>query len=127
VLERKNVDSFLEVAAMMGAADSYIATHRKPWWKVGLKSPPPIMMSYMGRRPPSFARNACGARIINIAHGLTPLRPISIRSQDQLVAWLNENVRVTAGRTYGGGMVKFEPGDAMGIPLPHDITIFEAA
>jgi hypothetical protein len=125
--ERKNVDSFLEVAAMAGAADSYIAKHRKPWWKVGLKSPPPIVMSYMGRRPPSFARNACGARIINIAHGLTPLRPISIRSQDELVAWLNKNVLLTAGRTYGGGMVKFEPGDAMHIPLPDEMTIFEAA
>jgi hypothetical protein len=72
----------------------------------------------MGRRPPSFARNACGARLLNIAHGLTPLRPIGIAAQDRLVAWLNCNVAVTGGRTYGGGMVKFEPGDAMGIPLP---------
>lgn len=125
--ERKGVDSFLEVAKFVGAADSYIAKHRKPWWKVGLKAPPPIVMSYMGRRPPRFARNACGARIINIAHGLTPSRPISHRSQDRLVAWLNDNVRVTAGRTYGGGMVKFEPGDAMRIPLPNDLIGFEAA
>ncbi len=83
-------------------------------------------MSYMGRRPPSFARNACGARIINIAHGLTPLRPVSIASQDRLVAWLNRNVAVTGGRVYGGGMVKFEPGDAMDIPLL-DAKIFSAA
>jgi hypothetical protein len=120
--ERKNVDSFLEVATMAGAAESYIAKHRKPWWRVGLKSPSPIVMSYMGRRPPSFARNACNARIINIAHSLTPLRVMNIAVQERLVAWLNENVRVTDGRTYGGGMVKFEPGDAMDIPLPVGMT-----
>jgi hypothetical protein len=122
--ERESVDSFLDVAAMAGAADSYIAKHRKPWWKVRLKPPPPIMMSYMGRRPPRFVRNACGARIINIAHSLNPIHPISIPSQDRLVAWLNENVRVTAGRTYGGGLVKFEPGDAALIPLPLETTLF---
>jgi hypothetical protein len=44
--------------------------------------------------------------------------------QDQVVRWLNENVALTTGRTYGGGMVKFEPGDAMKIPVP---TAFAAA
>ncbi len=122
--ERKKVDSFLDVAAKAGAADSYIAKHRKPWWRVGLKAPPAIIMSYMGRRPPSFARNACSVRLINVAHGLTPLRPISVDSQNRLVGWLNRNVCVTGGRTYGGGMVKFEPGDAMQIPLPAEMTIF---
>jgi hypothetical protein len=85
-----------------------------------------MVMSYMGRRPPSFARNACDARIINIAHSLTPIRAINLAAQDRLIAWLNENVRVTGGRTYGGGMVKFEPGDAMDIPLPAE-TILEGA
>ncbi|MEO5958510.1 MAG: methyltransferase domain-containing protein [Opitutaceae bacterium] len=125
--ERKNVEHFLEIATLVGAAGSYVAQHRKPWWRVRLKPAPAIVMSYMGRRPPSFARNACGARLINVAHGLTPLRPISIAVQDRLVAWLNQNVSVTAGRTYGGGMVKFEPGDAMSIPLPAGTTLFPAA
>lgn len=115
--ERRRVDTFLEAAALVGATDSYTAQHRKPWWRVRLKSPPAIVMSYMGRRPPCFARNACGARLINIAHGLTPLHPMSGAAQDRIVAWLNRNVAATGGRTYGGGMVKFEPGDAMGIPL----------
>lgn len=124
--ERRRVDLFLETASLVGASSSYTAQHRNPWWRVRLKAPPAIVMSYMGRRPPSFARNACGARLINIAHGLTPVCPISIASQDRLVAWLNRNVAVTGGRTYGGGMVKFEPGDAMGIPLS-GTAIFPAA
>lgn len=125
--EREKVDSFLEIARFAGAADSYIAQHRKPWWHVGLKPPPAIVMSYMGRRPPRFARNACGARLINIAHGLTPHRPITVMMQNEIVAWLNQNVAVTTGRTYGGGMIKFEPGDAMNIPLPGAAFAFSAA
>ncbi|MGI8431458.1 MAG: Eco57I restriction-modification methylase domain-containing protein [Chthoniobacterales bacterium] len=121
VQERRKVDSFLEVAEKAGAANSYIARHRKPWRRVGLKTPPPIVMSYMARRPPKFARNACGARLLNIAHGLTPLRPLDLPFQNRLVAWLNENVCPTGGRTYAGGMVKFEPGDAMRIPLPAEL------
>jgi hypothetical protein len=117
-LERKPVDQFLLIAKRAGAADSYIAKHRKPWWRVGLKPAPPIIMSYMGRRPPVFARNACAARILNIAHGLIPERPLTVPFQDALVEWLNKNVRPTTGRTYGGGMIKFEPSDAMAIPLP---------
>ena len=122
VAERKKVDRFLETARQSGASNSYIARHRKPWWCVRLKPPPPIIMSYMGRRPPVFARNACEARILNIAHAVVPLRLMSIRSQDKLVDWLNENVCTTLGRTYGGGLVKFEPGDAMRIPIPDDFV-----
>jgi hypothetical protein len=69
-----------------------------------------------------FARNACEARVLNIAHMIVPLRPMSIRSQDKLVAWLNENVCTTLGRTYGGGLVKFEPGEAMRIPIPAELV-----
>lgn len=125
--ERKTVDSFLQVAEFVGAKKSYIAQHRNPWWRVGLKPPPAIVMSYMGRRPPSFARNTCGARLLNIAHGLTPLRPMSATAQERFVRWLNRNVAVTTGRTYGGGMVKFEPGDAMRILVPAQIAAFPGA
>ena len=116
--ERGRVDEFLAMAEGCGARESYIAQHRSPWWRVGLKPAPAIVMSYMGRRPPVFARNAAGVSIINIAHGLVPLTQIPVAAQDKLVAWLNENVSLAAGRTYGGGLVKFEPREAMRIPLP---------
>lgn len=125
--ERRRVDFFLELAEKAGAANSYIAKHRKPWWRVGLKAPPPLVMSYMARRPPKFAQNACNARLLNVAHGLTPLRPLTPAFQNRLIAWLNENVSTTEGRTYGGGMVKFEPGDAMRIRLPAELVVLIAA
>ena len=116
--ERARVDEFLEMAKECGASESYIAQHRTAWWRVGLKAGPAMVMTYMGRRPPVFARNACGARIINIAHGLTPRSPIKLAAMNRIVAWLNDNVQRGAGRTYGGGLTKFEPSEAMKIPLP---------
>ena len=116
--ERRNVDEFLAMAKESGAADGYIAQHRTPWWRVGLKHAPAAVMTYMGRRPPVFARNACGARVLNIAHGMTPKAPMSLAALNQIIRWLNENVQLAAGRTYGGSLTKFEPGEAMGIPLP---------
>jgi adenine-specific DNA-methyltransferase len=121
--EREKVDEFLEVATLVGAAEGWIASHRNPWWRVRLAAPPAIVMSYMSRRPPAFARNQCGARLINIAHGLWPKKPISVASQNRIVAWLNQSVVQAMGRTYGGGLVKFEPGDATQIPLPADVYL----
>ena len=47
--ERAGVARFLRQATAAGAADSYVARHRTPWWRVRLGVPPPIMASYMGR------------------------------------------------------------------------------
>ncbi len=117
-IARAAVDDFLAWAKREGALESYIIGHRNPWWRVNLKSPPPIIMTYMGRRPPAFARNPAGARLLNIAHGLYPLRPIEESTLDALVAWLNHHVNLASGRTYSGGLTKFEPGEAMRIPVP---------
>ena len=66
---------FLRAAVAAGAADGYVARHRTPWWRVRLAEPPPILASYMARRPPAFVRNLAGARFLNIAHGLYPREP----------------------------------------------------
>jgi len=116
--QRRKVDLFLAWAEKHGAKDSYIANHRRPWWRVKLREPAPVIMTYMGRRPPVFARNAAGARLLNIAHGLYPLQPIPPRVLNALVDWLNKNTPLAAGRIYAGGLVKFEPGEAMRIPVP---------
>lgn len=116
--ERERVERFLAWARERGADLTYIAQHRSPWWRVNLKPPAPILMTYMGRRPPVFVRNICGARHINIAHGLHPRETFAEDNLDRLVLWLNGNVAVASGRTYAGGLTKFEPGEAMRLPVP---------
>ena len=112
------VGRFLEWAKLKGADRSYVARHRRAWWAVALRAPAPILCTYMARRPPAFVRNPCGARHLNIAHGLYPREPLPHRTLDALCAWLQGNVCVSSGRTYAGGLTKFEPKELERIPIP---------
>lgn len=116
--ERRQIEAFLAWARARGADATHTARHRKCWWRVDVRPAPPLIMTYMGRRPPVFVRNEVGALILNIAHGLRPLATMTAKEQDGWVRWLNKNVSVEQGRAYAGGLVKFEPKEAMRIPIP---------
>jgi adenine-specific DNA-methyltransferase len=116
--ELRDVERFLGWARDAGAADSYVARHRRPWWRVQLREPPPILATYMARRPPAFVRNLAGARYLNIAHGLYPREPMSAAALDGLAAFLRGSVMDGRGRVYAGGLVKFEPGEMQRLPVP---------
>lgn len=115
---RRAVERFLRFARGEGADSGYIARHRKPWWSVGLGPAAPILSTYMARRPPEFAINRAAVRHINIAHGLYPVEPISERAMQTLAAYLRSNVSRRGGRTYAGGLTKFEPGEMERLIVP---------
>jgi predicted RNA methylase len=106
---RKAVQRFLAWAKRCGAHEGYIATHRRSWWSVGLRGPAPILCTYMARRAPAFVRNRIRARHINIAHGLYPREPLSEAALAAIVTFLRRHMDTAGGRTYSGGLVKFEP------------------
>jgi len=85
---------------------------------VRLRAPAPILASYMARRPPAFVRNLAGARHVNIAHGLYPRERLSASALDGLAAFLRRSVSQAQGRTYAGGLTKFEPGEMERLPVP---------
>ncbi len=116
--EQRQIELFLAWARTYGADEGYIAKHRKAWWSVGLKSPAPILCTYMARRAPQFSLNLCNARHINIAHGLYPKIELSQEILNSLVGWLNENIKVNSGRTYAGGLTKFEPKEIERLRIP---------
>jgi len=120
--DRKVIDQFLRTAKRSGAASGYIARHRKAWWSVGLKPPAPILATYMARRPPVFVRNLSEARHINIAHGLYPRQPMTAHALERLAKHLRETVTLGQGRTYAGGLTKFEPKEMERLPIP-DLTL----
>jgi adenine-specific DNA-methyltransferase len=121
--ERAAVAQFLRAATAAGAADGYVARHRTPWWRVRLAEPPPILASYMGRRPPVFVRNLAGARYVNIAHGLYPRQPLAPAILDALAAFLGRSVTADQGRVYAGGLVKFEPREMERLPVPEPAVL----
>ncbi len=116
--ERRGVETFLQSARAAGVPDGYIARNRRAWWSVGLREPAPILATYMARRPPAFVRNVAGAHHINIAHGIYPREPLPARALDRLAEALRNAVRPEMGRTYAGGLVKFEPREMERIPVP---------
>lgn len=80
--------------------------------------PAPVLATYMARRPPAFVRNLAEARHINIAHGLYPRQSLTGRQLDALAAALRRSATLSYGRTYAGGLVKFEPREMERLPVP---------
>jgi hypothetical protein len=124
--ERRAIDGFLDRAIQSGADQSYIANHRKAWWSVGLRSPAPILATYMARRPPAFVLNTGEARHINIAHGLYPREPMDPESLTRLVEFLTSSVNLSQGRTYAGGLTKFEPREMERLLVPRPELLVQA-
>jgi hypothetical protein len=80
----------------------------------------------MARRPPAFVRNLAhrseGARHINIAHGLYPRGAMSPASLDALARYLAAATTVSEGRTYAGGLTKFEPREMERLLVPEELV-----
>ncbi|HEX7377137.1 MAG TPA: hypothetical protein VF278_08490 [Pirellulales bacterium] len=117
--ERKAIDRFLASAKRAGADQSYVAVNRRAWWSVGLREPAPILATYMARRPPAFVLNRVDARHINIAHGLYPRDHLSEQVLSELVEYLSGTTDVHDGRTYAGGLTKFEPREMERLLVPN--------
>lgn len=123
--ERVVVDAFLADARIRGADRSYVASHRRVWWRVGLRDPAPILASYMARRPPAFVRNLAGVWHVNIAHGLYPRQPLAEAALEGLVKFLTAETRTEDGRTYAGGLTKFEPREMERLWVPDPTALVE--
>lgn len=116
--DRRIVEKFLRVLKKHRVHEGYVASNRKAWWSVGLREPAPVLATYMARRPPAFVHNDAGARHINIAHGLYPRAAISDHVLARLVAHLRTAVTQAQGRTYAGGLTKFEPKEMERLTIP---------
>ena len=116
--ERNAIEGFLREAKQLGAHQGYVASNRKAWWSVGLRRPAPILATYMARRPPAFVLNTAEARHLNIAHGLYPREHFDETVMTRLVDYLSSAVRLSEGRTYAGGLTKFEPREMERLLVP---------
>jgi adenine-specific DNA-methyltransferase len=123
--DRHRIDAFLEIALANDVASGYVARNRKRWWTVGLKAPAPILATYMARRPPAFVVNQASARHINIAHGIYPRDTMSSDEIRVLAACLSSSVILGQGRTYAGGLTKFEPKEMERLTIPNLATLMD--
>lgn len=121
------VEEFKKWAREQGAHQTYTAKSKKAWWSISLREPAPILCTYMARKAPAFVRNLVGARHINIAHGLYPRVPMTAVDLDAYAIFLRENVCKSEGRTYAGGLTKFEPKEIERLLVPAVDAVRKAA
>jgi hypothetical protein len=65
-----------------------------------------------------FVMNVVEARHINIAHGIYPREPLSEVALNKLAKYLAASVTLGDGRTYAGGLTKFEPREMERLLVP---------
>lgn len=111
--ERRALNAYIASGEAMGIHERYVPSHRKPWWRPQVLPAPPIVATYMARQAPAFALNPEGLIFLNVVHGLYPLNPLS---EDQLKLLVDALTQLRQqyrgeGRTYQGGLEKFEPGE----------------
>jgi len=113
------LQAFLAEGEKRGIPSRYLCRQRRSWWVLSPRVPP-IVATYMARRPPAFALNPDGAAILNVCHGIYPKLPLTDAQLRGLVLYLNSlGDRLSgAGRTYQGGLQKFEPREMEAIQVP---------
>lgn len=121
--DRKRINRFLRAAKQASVHEGYVAKNRRAWWAVGLKTAAPVLATYMARRPPAFVMNKAEARHINIAHGLYPRQQLTEAQLVSLTGALRSSVVLAQGRTYAGGLTKFEPREMERLPIPDLATL----
>lgn len=115
---RNAAQRILDDGSASAVDKGYVARSRRAWWSVKPPKAPAIMMTYMSRQNPTFVRNIENLPMLNTIHGLYPKERLSNRALMNLIEYLNNNVSLQHGRTYCGGLVKFEPREVEAILVP---------
>jgi hypothetical protein len=120
----EKLKKYLKYGESLGLPQRPLISQRKPWYKTEVRSIPPFLFSYLGRRNSRFIRNT--ARIIP----LTSFLCVYPKSDDKkfiesLWGILNHPDTISnlaqIGKSYGDGAIKVEPRSLEKLPIPDSV------
>ena len=118
----KGVHEYIAVGEKQKINEAYKCTVREPWWRPPAVPVPDLFFTYMSHRYPRLIANSSGATILNSMHGVRLKEEAPQETRDALpLQALNSATMLGAevlGRAYGGGILKMEPREAAGLPVP---------
>lgn len=117
------VADYIALGEERGLPSRYKCRTRKPWFRVPYVRKPDLFLTYMAHIAPRMAVNDARATHTNTVHGVHLNDPLIASSV--AVAFLNSATLLSTemeGRSYGGGVLKVEPGEATKILLPKITT-----
>jgi len=119
------VQRYLEEGERRGLPNRPLIASRRPWYKMEVRKPPPILFAYLGRRNIRFVRNLAGVVPLT---GFLCVYPRSDEPDfvEKLWAVLNHPKTISnlplVGKSYGSGCVKVEPRSLERLPLPISVV-----
>jgi hypothetical protein len=108
-------------ATEAGVPQTYLASHRVPWFTVEWSDPPAIFVSPMGKTRMKIVRNDIGAVPSNAIYGIyvDSGQPELTQSLcDWLASPEGQAALLARARAYGSGLFKLEPGDLAAVAIP---------
>lgn len=129
--------AYIEQGERRNVHRGYICNKRPRWWSIGPFSRAPLLCTYMGKRskdrpPIRVLANHSNATVTNNFLVMRPRPesawievPAAATALDAVAAELNRIVQSCAeerGRTYGGGLIKVEPGELRKFPTSDELV-----
>lgn len=113
------VARYVDGGAAAGLPKRYKCRKRDPWYRVPYVQRPHLFLTYMSNVAPRLVVNDAGVTSTNTIHGVYLSDPLL--AEPLAAAFLNSATLLSAeieGRSYGGGVLKLEPREAMRVLLP---------
>lgn len=117
----RGCQTYLEEGVRTGVPLGFKCRSREPWYAVPLPGGgvPDLLLTYISGKHPRLGLNQAGALATNALHGLW-LPPL-LDPAGVVVRFYTSFTLLSAelvGRSYGGGALKLEPGEARQLALP---------